>query len=156
MKINGKNTWIFLIERNQSIKTNRITGVYHDSTRLKIEPLGETMTAVVIKASAEYRGPGPFAWDGCTPKWSILDIVVGTPDGVISPETERPKTYYGSLVHDALYQFAPRNLVTRKQADLIMLDEMTATGFFWRHVYYAFIRVFGGYWWKKHARRFTK
>ena len=46
-----------------------------------------------------------YAWDGCTPKVCILDILLGTPDGAVDSSTGRPKTYYASLVHDALCQF---------------------------------------------------
>ena len=47
-----------------------------------------------------------YAWDGCSPKFNILDLfVLGTPDGIRDIETGKAKTYYASLVHDALYQF---------------------------------------------------
>ena len=48
-----------------------------------------------------------YAWDDCTPKICIFDVLFGTPDGVVDSRTRKPKTYYASLVHDALYQFLP-------------------------------------------------
>src|SRR5712691_2897454 len=48
-----------------------------------------------------------YAWDGCSPKFCFCDLLFGTPDGVVDTQTGRPKTYYASLVHDALYQFVP-------------------------------------------------
>ena len=50
--------------------------------------------------------PREYTWDGCTPKFSILDIfVIGTPDGIKNINTGKPKTYFASLVHDVLYQY---------------------------------------------------
>ena len=46
-----------------------------------------------------------YAWDGCTPKFEFLDFVIGTPDGRLDYLTEKPITYYASLVHDAIYQY---------------------------------------------------
>lgn len=94
-----------------------------------------------------------FAWDGCTPKWSVLDIVVGTPDGVPHQVTRKPKTWRGSLAHDALYQFAPRGSITRKQADRIFYDLLRQDGFRLAGVYYRIVRLFGWYWWNRKRRR---
>ncbi len=86
-----------------------------------------------------------YAWDGCTPKFCLLDISFGIPDGVVDSRTGKPKTYYASLVHDALYQFLPDGLpLVRKQADNCFLKLMNETGFFFRYIYYAAVRIFGG------------
>lgn len=85
-----------------------------------------------------------YAWDGCTPKVCVLDLVLGTPDGVVSSRTGRPKTYHASLVHDALYQFLPDGLpLTRAQADRCFLLLMSETGFRLRYVYYLAVRALG-------------
>ena len=39
-----------------------------------------------------------YAWDGCTPKYALWDIVLGTPDGVPNDKTKKPKAYYASLI----------------------------------------------------------
>ena len=50
--------------------------------------------------------PG-YSWDGCSPKYVLLGLfVLGTPDGPPDPITGVPATYYASLVHDFLMQFA--------------------------------------------------
>lgn len=106
-----------------------------------------------------------YAWDGCTPKWEILDFLPGTPDGVvrkqqvevitdrIAPDGGRwcevqfdyvPKTYYASLVHDLLYQFKADVPVSRKTTDLIFFEMMRATKFKPAKLYYLAVRLVGG------------
>ena len=86
-----------------------------------------------------------YAWDGCTPKLCIFDILIGTPDGVVSIRTGRPKTYYASLVHDALYQFLPDGLpLERRHADGFLLRLMAESEFGPRWLYWAAVRLCGG------------
>lgn len=145
-RIDGIDEYVFKIKSPVSIHSKRIK-VKESTTyenRLRLYAKG---TIEVIASHSE-----PFAWDGCTPKFIWKDIVLGTPDGVIDFRTDKPKTYYASLFHDALYQFAPRDQVTRKQADLIMLDEMNRVDFKLAKTYYFFIRVFGWYFWNKRSK----
>lgn len=87
-----------------------------------------------------------YAWNGCSPKFCLFDILLGTPDGVVDARSGRPKTYHASLVHDALYQFVPDGLpLTRRQADGCFLRLMRETGFRPRGVYYVAVRLFGGF-----------
>lgn len=104
-----------------------------------------------------------YTWDGCTPKFSLLDLlVIGTPDGIISDKTGKPKAYYASMTHDALYQFLAdfhpnEKLYTRKQADQVFLEILEDAEFAPRKLYYAAVRVFGGLFMKarKHVTRQT-
>lgn len=101
--------------------------------RLEIHPDG---TAKVL---AEY------AWDGCTPKFALWDILLGIPDGVPNTKTKRPKAYYASLMHDALYQFLDVGLpISRASADRIFLELLTRDDFGPRWIYFVAVRVFGG------------
>jgi hypothetical protein len=85
-----------------------------------------------------------YAWDGCSPKFCIVDILVGTPDGAVDSTTKQPKAYYASLVHDALYQFLLDGLpFTRAQADDCFLRLMAVTGFAPRRLYWLAVRVLG-------------
>jgi hypothetical protein len=104
-------------------------------------------TRLIISASGQFTVTAGYAWDGCTPKFSLLDLVlVGTPDGVLDARSGLPKTYHASLIHDVLYQFLPASLpLDRKQADLCFLELMTDTGFMLRHLYYRVVRTFGGF-----------
>jgi hypothetical protein len=101
--------------------------------RLEIHPNGD---ARVLEG---------YAWDGCTPKLFLFDIVIGTPDGVPNKITKKPKTYYASLLHDVLYQFLDANLpLSRAQVDKVFLDIMTRDHFALRKIYYGVVRILGG------------
>jgi hypothetical protein len=101
--------------------------------RLEIHPDG------TIKVLAGY------AWDGCTPKFAAWDIVIGVPDGIPNHDTKKPKAYFASLLHDALYQFLDAGLpIQREEADKMFLDLLTRDGFGPRRLYYRAVRAFGG------------
>jgi hypothetical protein len=86
-----------------------------------------------------------YAWDGCTPKFALCDIVLGIPDGVPNEVTQQPKAYYASLVHDVLYQFLDAQLpLSRAQADSVFLELLTRDHFAPRFVYYVAVRCLGG------------
>jgi len=85
-----------------------------------------------------------YAWDGCTPKQSILGLwLVGTPDGHVDYRTNKQKCYYASLVHDALYQY---ELGTRKHADRLFRQMLKDVGFQLASVYYYAVRWFATRW----------
>jgi len=87
-----------------------------------------------------------YAWDGCTPKICLFDLLFGTPDGTVDSRTGRPKTYFASLVHDVLYQSRRSGLpLPRATADRFFLRLLALTGFTPRAVYYAAVRLFGGF-----------
>lgn len=94
-----------------------------------------------------------YSWDGCSPKFCLFDILIGTPDGVVDARTLRPKTYYASLVHDALYQFIRVDLpFSRRQADRCFLRLMAETGFRLRHLYYLAVCALGWVVWRAKGR----
>jgi hypothetical protein len=63
---------------------------------------------LILRRPDEITVTARYAWDGCSPKLCVWDLLLGTPDGVVDSATKQPKTYYASLVHDALYQFLLR------------------------------------------------
>jgi hypothetical protein len=98
-----------------------------------------------IHANGDVRILAGYAWDGCTPKFSLFDIVFGISDGIPNEKTKKPKAYYASLLHDALYQFLDADLpLSRAQADRVFLELMTRDRFAPRLPYYAAVRAFGG------------
>jgi len=98
-----------------------------------------------LRRGGEVRVLKDYAWDGCTPKFCLLDLVFGIPDGVVDSRTKKPKTYYASMVHDALYQFLSDGLpLKRRDADRCFLMLMSETGFVLRYPYYWAVRLFGG------------
>lgn len=85
-----------------------------------------------------------YAWDGCTPKYAIWDIVFGTPDGIPHTKTQKPKAYYASLVHDVFYQFLDSGLtISRKEADQYFLFFLKRDQFGPKWIYYYAVRTFG-------------
>jgi hypothetical protein len=86
-----------------------------------------------------------YAWDGCTPKFAVFDIVLGTPDGIANQTTLKPKAYYASLLHDVFYQFLDSGLpLSRAQADRVFLEILTRDRFAPRQIYYLAVRGLGG------------
>jgi uncharacterized protein DUF1353 len=99
---------------------------------------------LIVRRSGTITVTRRYAWDGCSPKLCVLDVLLGTPDGVVDSTTKQPKTYYASLVHDALYQFLLDGLpYKRRQADKCFLRLMAETGFVPRYLYWAAVRLFG-------------
>ena len=130
--------WLFCLETNYSWQSPFVLDrdwAFRDDkghTRLLLTAEG---VITVIKG---------YAWDGCTPKVCFLDLVLGTPDGVVYLGTRKPKTYYASLIHDALYQFLPEDPpLKRAQADRCFLLLMGEHKFALRHIYWLAVRLLG-------------
>lgn len=88
-----------------------------------------------------------YSWDGCSPKFFFLDIYFGTPDGIIHEDTLKPKTYYASLFHDALYQFFKKGgPYSIKDADKIFRKLMKKYDFRLSSIYYFVVRGLGDLW----------
>ena len=86
-----------------------------------------------------------YSWDGNTPQFKVFGLVrIGTPNGRINPETGKPKTYYASLVHDALYQYFPYHGISRKAIDDLYYEMLKQADFKGAGVYHKAVRAFGG------------
>lgn len=86
-----------------------------------------------------------YAWNGCSPKFRLLDLLIGTPEGVVNARTGERKTYFASLVHDALYQFRGDGLpLSRAQCDRAFLLLMRESEFRLAGIYWLAVRIFGG------------
>ena len=134
MKYRKKSFWLFVIH-NDLTRQTKITGRDFDNEWVHLDSEGN----LTIKGS---HADG-YAWDGCSPKVAFLDLVWGVPDGVIDPETERRKTYFASMFHDALYQFGEQAGVQREEADKLFLDFMKDSNFCWAYFYYFIVRASG-------------
>lgn len=126
----------FILEQPALIYTD-IHGITYQDHIFKLQPNGEMIVYIGYK------------WDGCTPKFNFLDITWGTPDGRLNRRSNRPMTYYASLVHDVLYQSTIP--ITRAQADAEFLREANKAGFKLAGLYNFFNRTFGRFYqrWKK-------
>ncbi|MBI4637148.1 MAG: DUF1353 domain-containing protein [Candidatus Rokubacteria bacterium] len=110
---------------------------------------------LVVEQSGRITVMRGYSWNGCSPKFCFFDVVAGTPEGVVSTLTGRPKTYYASLVHDALYQFLRDGLpLRRRDADRFFLGLMAETRFAPRWLYWLAVRLGGWFVWygKRRAR----
>lgn len=110
---------------------------------------------LIIETTGRITVTRGYAWNGCSPKICVLDLLIGTPDGVVSAATGRPKTYFASMVHDALYQFLRAGSpITRAQADRCFLRLMADSEFALRHVYWLAVRAVGWFVWR--GKRITR
>ena len=101
----------------------------------------EISTDGLITVKANENG---YAWDGCTPKFDILNLwVVGVPDGHVDYRTDKPYTYRASMVHDALYQYLDTIPVTKDAVDRLFLEMLG--DFKLRWLYYPAVKCFGAW-----------
>lgn len=85
-----------------------------------------------------------YCWDGCTPKFCLLDVLLGTPEGAVHYQSGHPKTWDASLVHDALCQFINTDLpLNQRQVDSIMLELLQEREFALSRFYWVGVRLFG-------------
>lgn len=130
-KRNKHSFWIYKLESDFEYQTDLKTE-YFESDWLTIFRDGR------LRINKDY------AWDGCSMKIDVLDLfVVGVPDGVVNIKTMKPKTYYASLVHDALYQYMGYHSITRKQTDQLFRKIMKENNFLLRWIYYSVVRSVG-------------
>ncbi len=148
--ISGQKNYVFKETTLIEIHTSLLKDVLFkkdDNEWLRIYPNKTSPSQTIIEIDGtQLTG---YAWDGCSPKFQLGDLIFGTPDGVIGMN-RKPKTYYASMAHDILYQFRDQLVgkVTRKQADAIFLEQMKKQHFFLANLYYRSVRMFGGLFWK--------
>ena len=130
-----KKVYKFVHRDDVWIETN-ITGRTFETEFFKVEPSGK-MTILGSNKSG-------YAWDGCTPKKEWLDMIIGTPDGRLDYETEKPITYYASMVHDVIYQYKEEIDISKKEADVLFKLILKSANFYWTEAYYFAVTNFGG------------
>jgi len=110
---------------------------------------GKGKVRLIIETDGLLTVTRGYAWNGCSPKICFLDLLLGTPDGAVYRPTEKPKTYFASMVHDALYQFLDTGTpISRAKADRCFLRLMRESQFVLRHVYWSAVRLFGCFVWR--------
>ena len=135
--------WVFSLEQDYVYNLSRYLPANWNEGCAFLDSKGKRRLEIHPNGNA--RVLAGYAWDGCTPKFFLFDIVIGTPDGIPNKITKKPKAYYASLLHDVLYQFLDANLpLSRRQADQVFLDIMTRDQFVLRKIYYAVVRSLGG------------
>jgi hypothetical protein len=127
--------WIFKIQEDFVYRSIHL-GKSFDSEWLRLDTDG----IVTIKAN-----DGGYAWDGCTPKISILGLfILGTPDGHIDIETGKPLTYHASLVHDAFYQYLEIIPLSKQEIDRQFYEMLRAQRLPLAWLYYKAVLYLGG------------
>lgn len=140
--------WVYRLERSfcwQSGLTLPEDFVFFDSAGKVWLIIDERGQITVLKG---------YAWNGCTPKVCVLDLLVGTPEGAVYEGTCKRKTYYASLVHDALYQFLREaSPLKRRDADRFFLCLMQESDFVLARVYWLVVRALGWAFWQGTSRK---
>jgi hypothetical protein len=153
----SNSVFIWKLHRKVTLATS-IKGVNYSGKYLSLDPSG--MLAI----------EKDYAWNGCSPKFEVFEMVFGTPEGALPEDHEQqeiqdnldslgytdfdwqmPKTYYGSLVHDALYQINndQRGIVSRLEVDKLFYRILKAYNFLPAPLYYQVARLFGKLVWEK-------
>jgi hypothetical protein len=149
--VSGDKRYVFIEKTDVVITTKRISDFIHEGGNgfLKITSGGESSSVITIYGTNP-KNKG-YAWDGCSPKFQMLDLIFGTPDGAVSENTGKAATYFASMVHDVLYQFHEefKGKISRKQVDRIFLDEMEKEHFMPARMYYMMVRALGWMYWRK-------
>ena len=131
-KTKGGGPWIFKTDSAVTVVTD-VLGITFRSRWLDVKGDG------TITVSAEY------AWDGNSKKLNVFDLfVLGTPDGIVDVRTMKPKTWYASLVHDALYQYYGYHGIARKDMDAIYRALAREANFAPAELYWLIVRICGG------------
>ena len=144
--------WLYRLERNFTWESSHPVSddlVFRDK---------KGAVRLIIEADGRITVTQGYAWNGCSPKVCVFDFLLGTPEGVVYARTEKRKTYFASLVHDALYQFLPDGLpFRRRHADRFFLVLLGESEFAPRWLYWAAVRLFGGLVWRStRLRRQTR
>lgn len=142
IKRDKKGNWIYKLEADYYYDLPRKVGVFYGEWLRIIDNKTTGKSQILI--------PKGYVWDGCSPNFKVLDLFyVGTPDGAVDIQTMKPKTYYASLVHDALYQYMGFHEIDRKEADEIFFKIMKRDQFYLAKAYYYGVRIFGSFFAKK-------
>ena len=153
----SNKVFIWKLHRKVSLATS-IKGVNYSGEYLSLDPTG------ILALERDY------AWNGCSPKFEIFGLVFGTPEGALPEGHEQqeiqanldrlgysdfdwqmPKTYYASLVHDALYQISNDHggIMSRIEADKLFYRILKAYNFLPALLYYQAARLLGKFVWEK-------
>jgi len=127
-----KGPWIYKIDQAYVYHPKSVT--IRVSQHFPYMTLLKETNAIIVHAG--------YAWDGCSYKFNVLDLFVwGSPDGRCDIHTGKPKTYYASLVHDALTQYLDEIDLTDTEVHTIFAEMLQ--DFKLRRLYIWAVKVFG-------------
>ncbi|WP_287601177.1 hypothetical protein [Thiothrix sp.] len=133
--------WKYRLDADYSIQLPVTLNIPNGSSHILLRDASGVVRAS-LASDGTLRVLAGYAWDGCSPKWRIGDILIGTPDAAPDEKTGLPKTYYASLIHDVLCQFEIqlKGILTRLEIDRIFLWKLIADGFAQARIYYIAVR----------------
>jgi len=134
------SAYIYCIKENYKYKSS-IKGREFENEWFKLDRDG----TIIIKG-ANKKG---YSWDGCSPKFKIGDIYLGTLEAVTNIETGKSKTYYASLIHDIFYQFSRdvKFFIKRIEVDREFYIILKKHKFRFASIYYRMVRLLGWLFW---------
>lgn len=89
--------WLYRADKNFSWDS----GIPVAADQVFLDATGKVR--LVIETGGRMTVTRGYSWNGCSPKFCFLDLLIGTPDGVVDADTGRPKT----LCVDASVGWAP-------------------------------------------------
>lgn len=82
-----KKYYKYMLHSDYYYQNDRLKGVAFKNKWVEIKPSGEMIISRL------------YSWDGCSPKYKVFGIVIGTPDG------KNDECRLASCVHDVFCQF---------------------------------------------------
>lgn len=138
-----QRAWRFLSKRRRPWRYV-LDDNYNFKTRLRPPAKAFTNELLTILPCGRVYITKSYAWDGCTPSWPVFGLFyIGTPEGIHGKDG-KPKTYWASLIHDALYQFQAEHKIPYKELDEVFYEELQASEFaqVWCFCYWVAVRIF--------------
>ncbi len=132
LKPGVKKLWKFVHNEDFVYETEVLKGRHFNGKWLSIND-----GTITIRGSQDKnRG---YAWDGCTPKFNFLQITWGLFDGQLhvheikstNTVAYKPRTYFASMVHDAIYQYKRCVPLTKAEADKIFYHQLKEAKWIW-------------------------
>ena len=142
-------SWLYRLESNYSWDS----GLSVPEVLVFVDAKGKVR--LIIEEDGKVTVTRGYSWNGCSPKFCVFDLMLGTPEGVVHKQTGRPKTYFASLVHDAMYQFVGTHPhIKRRHADAFFKRLLRESDFGPAWLYWAAVRLAGWLVWRgKKAKR---
>lgn len=105
--------WRYKLAKPHHFYSRQLQGVSFQNEWIVIYPTGEAIIST------------GYAWDGCSPAIPVFDGMfwLGPPDGPLL-EDGKPKTFYASLHHDVMCQFATKIPTTKMKVVRMFYEDL--------------------------------
>lgn len=120
-----KKHYKYTLHSDYYYQNDKLKGVSFKNKWVEIRPSGEMIISKF------------YSWDGCSPKYKIFGIVIGTPDG------KNNQCKMASCVHDIFCQFIADIPVSKKTVLGIFGDMLRDANWGWAKAYVYAVDKFG-------------